>query len=350
MSEKKILTPDNDPTASSRKQDHIELAFRSQVLSADMRSEFHYEPLLSAHPTDLSILETPFGSKLMRAPLWVSSMTGGTAMAGKINKNLALACAEFGLGLGLGSCRPLLFSDETLNDYAVRPILGANVPFYANLGIAQIEKLWLQKELSKIPALIEKLQADGLIIHINPLQEWLQPEGDRFTYPPIFIIQELIRHYPEISLIVKEVGQGMGPQSLQKLLMLPLTAVEFAAGGGTNFSKLELFRAHPDRAEALDPLTKVGHDANEMVDFCNDIYSTLATEIQCKLLIISGGIQDFLHGHYLVKKSKIPAVYGQASLFLKYARDDYPTLQSFVKHQIEGLVVANHFLTLPPSQ
>ena len=349
MSEKKIFTPDNDPTASSRKQDHIELAFRSQVSSADMRNEFYYEPLLSSHPADSSLLETPFGSKVMRAPLWVSSMTGGTAMAGKINKNLALACAEFGLGLGLGSCRPLLFSDDTLSDYAVRPILGEGVPFYANLGIAQIEKLWLQKELFRIPALIEKLKADGLIIHINPLQEWLQPEGDRFTYPPIFIIQELIRHYPEISLIVKEVGQGMGPKSLKKLLMLPLTAVEFAAGGGTNFSKLELFRAHPDRAEALDPLTKVGHDANQMVGFCNDIFLDHPTDIQCKLLIISGGIQDFLHGHYLVKKSKIPAVYGQASLFLKYARDDYSTLQSFVKHQIEGLVVANHFLTLPPS-
>jgi len=349
MSENTPFIPDNDPTASSRKHDHIELAFRSQVASLDMRNEFFYEPLLSAHPTDFTLPPITFGSQIMKAPLWVSSMTGGTALAGKINKNLAQACAEFGLGMGLGSCRPLLYSNETLSDYAVRSILGPEVPFYANLGIAQIEKLWLNNELFRIPELLEKLAADGLIIHINPLQEWLQSEGDRFIYPPIFIIQELIQKYPHLSLIVKEVGQGMGPQSLKKLLMLPLTAIEFAAGGGTNFSKLELFRAHPDRAEALDPLTKVGHNASQMVDFCNDIYLNHGADLKCNLLIISGGIQDFLQGFYLVKKSNIPAVYGQASLFLKYAMDDYQTLQSFVKHQLEGLVVANHFLTLPPS-
>ena len=96
MSEKKIFTPDNDPTASSRKQDHIELAFRSQVSSADMRNDFYYEPLLSAHPADSSLLETPFGSKVMRAPLWVSSMTGGTAMAGRINKRTRIEkCNKF---------------------------------------------------------------------------------------------------------------------------------------------------------------------------------------------------------------------------------------------------------------
>lgn len=349
MADSKYSLPDQDPTASSRKQDHIALAFRSRVPASDIRSEFYYEPMLSAHPAELTLSPIPFGSKFMKAPLWVSSMTGGTALAGKINRNLAEACAEFGLGMGLGSCRPLLYSDETLSDYAVRPILGSEVPFYANLGIAQIEKLWLQKELFRIPALLEKLSADGLIIHINPLQEWLQPEGDRFAYPPVFIIQELIREYPHLSLVVKEVGQGMGPQSLEKLLMMPLTAVEFAAGGGTNFSKLELFRADPARAEALEPLTKVGHDADQMVGFCNEIYQNRGADLKCRLLIISGGIQDFLHGLYLVKKSSIPAVYGQASLFLKYAREDYASLQGFVKQQVEGLAIAQHFLTLPPS-
>jgi len=349
MSNNTPFNPDNDPTASSRKQDHIELAFRSQVSSLDMRNEFFYEPLMFAHPTESKISAISFGSKIMRAPLWVSSMTGGTALAGRINRNLAQACAEFGLGMGLGSCRPLLYSNDTLADYSVRSVLGNDVPFYANLGIAQIEKLWLQKELYRIPDMIEKLMADGLIIHINPLQEWLQPEGDRFNYPPVFIIRELIQKFPDISVIVKEVGQGMGPQSLKSLLTLPLTAVEFAAGGGTNFSKLELFRAHPDRAAALDPLTRIGHDANQMVEFCNKIYVDHKDELKCNLLIISGGIQDFLHGFHLIKKSKIPAVYGQASLFLKYAREDYSTLQAFVRHQIEGLSVADHFLTLPSS-
>ena len=95
----------------NRKKDHIDLAFQSRTMSGELDRRFNYEPLMARHPSkDLPVL--PMLGKQMRAPIWVSSMTGGTELAGKINRNLARVCHEFGLGMGLGSCRPLLESDR----------------------------------------------------------------------------------------------------------------------------------------------------------------------------------------------------------------------------------------------
>jgi len=233
-------TPD-DPTAASRKEDHIELAFRSQVDALALDERFHYEPLLAAHPSPGSLPSVTFGAKQMKAPLWVSSMTGGTEKAYIINQNLARACNEFGLGMGLGSCRPLLSGTERLKDFDIRPLTG-------------------------------------------------------------------------------------------QLLRLPLLAIDTAANGGTNFSKLELLRGDDARREAFAPIVNVGHGANEMVGWVNDVLTreraqaveqsrkdmdVARTRVQCKHLIISGGLRTFLDGYYLTEKSKLPAVYGQASAFLK---------------------------------
>ncbi|MEO6759570.1 MAG: isopentenyl-diphosphate delta-isomerase, partial [Saprospiraceae bacterium] len=142
--------PDTDPTAASRKQDHIELAFQSQVAAAGLDGHFYYEPLLSAHPQSPELRPLSFLGKNLRCPLWVSSMTGGTALARIINTNLARACQEFGMGMGLGSCRQLLYSDEALPDFDVRDVLGPELPLFANLGVAQIEQLFEREETDRI--------------------------------------------------------------------------------------------------------------------------------------------------------------------------------------------------------
>jgi len=332
-----------DPTASSRKRDHIELAFRSQVAGAELDQRFYYEPVLSGHPASGSFPRQQFLGKELQLPLWVSSMTGGTEMARTINHNLARACGEFGMGMGLGSCRSLLFSDETLSDFDVRHLISDAYPLYANLGIAQVEELIQQGDLQRIERMLDKLRADGLIIHINPLQEWLQPEGDRFRYSPLETITHLLEKLPH-PLIVKEVGQGMGKESLAALLRLPLAAVDFAASGGTNFSKLELLRGDEQRAETYAPLVKVGHTAADMVHICNELLDEIGAELHCRQLIISGGVRTYLDGYYLTRSARMNSIYGQASGFLKHARGDYATLQRYVAAQQEGLELANAFL------
>lgn len=336
---------DDDPTAVSRKQDHIELAFQSQIDRNQLDNRFYYEPLLSGHPSVAENLATNFLGKKMKVPIWVSSMTGGTELAHTINHNLARACKDFGMGMGLGSCRSLLFSDEMLKDFDVRDKIGPDLPLYANLGIAQLEQLVEQKELHKISTLLDKLRADGLIIHVNPLQEWLQPEGDRFNQAPIETIRAILDQL-SINVIVKEVGQGMGYESLKALFQLPLEAVDFAANGGTNFAKLELLRSTSARHELYQQLAFVGHSAEDMVNMTNNLVDELGPKMRCKQVIISGGIKHFLDGYYLNSKLKLNSVYGQASGFLKHAQEDYTTLYDYIHTQIEGLALANAYLRI----
>lgn len=338
-----ILTPTtDDPTAEERKRDHIQLAFNSQVKPEELDSRFYYEPLQSPHPQLGSWPPFSFLGHTFKAPLWVSSMTGGTAMARTINQNLARACGEFGMGMGLGSCRSLLYSDDVLADFAVKPLMNGQ-PLFANLGIAQLEQLIEHNELYRINRLLDKLDADGLIIHVNPLQEWLQPEGDRFQKAPIRTIEKTLA-YLEVPVIVKEVGQGMGPDSLKALLQLPLAAIDFAAAGGTNFAKLELLRDSEAKQLIYGQLAKVGHSAAEMVGFVNQLRQELDKQVQCQAVIVSGGVQNFLDGYYLIKKLHLPAIYGQASGFLKHAQGEYEPLRTYIAAQIEGLELAQAFL------
>jgi isopentenyl-diphosphate delta-isomerase len=257
-----------DPTAVSRKRDHIDLAFQSQIGATDSR--FYYEPLFSAHPDQNTLKPFVFLNKTFKIPMWVSSMTGGTAKARIINRNLARAARDFGFGMGLGSCRQLLYDQEHLADFDVRELLGYDLPLFANLGIAQLERLIDRHELHLVIRLIDILKADGLIIHVNPMQEWLQPEGDRFKRSPIETIETIVEKI-DCQLIVKEVGQGFGYHSLKKLFQLPLAAVDFAASGGTNFAQVELLRSSNEQKNLYEKLAFLGHTAEEMVDFTNQI-------------------------------------------------------------------------------
>lgn len=328
---------------SERKKDHIDLAFASRVNSPELDSRFYYEPLLSAHPKADSIIPRIFLGKTFRFPLWVSSMTGGTKEAGIINRNLARAANEFGFGMGLGSCRIILDDDTHLKDFQLRKEIGDDQAFYANLGIAQVETLLKKGEGHKMNELVDKLDADGLIIHINPLQEWLQPEGDSIHEIPLVTVKRAMDVY-DGRIIVKEVGQGMGPKSLKALLELPLAGIELAANGGTNFALLELLRADEEKQERFKGIPHLGHSALEMLNWCNQIAEKNKTA--CRDLILSGGVNDFLDGYYLLEKSQMNAVYGQASALLKKARGEYETLQHYLSEQIRGFELAQAYLTL----
>jgi isopentenyl-diphosphate Delta-isomerase len=327
----------------NRKKDHIDLAFQSQTTKDKLDNRFHYEPMLSGHPQD-GLKPFQFLEKTFRTPMWVSSMTGGTELASKINRNLAMVCKEFGFGMGLGSCRIILDDLVHFADFDMRDVIGDDLPLFANLGIGQVEQMLENKQVEKIRELVARLRADGLIVHVNPLQEWFQPEGDVIRHPPIDTIKRLLDKV-QFPVIVKEVGQGIGPLSLRKLLKLPLAAIEFGAFGGTNFSNLETLRFPGSEKELYEPLSRVGNDAYQMLDSINRIYEQ-EKKILCKQLIISGGITSFLEGYYLLQKSLLPATYGQASSFLKYAMNDYESLRNYVDHQVKGLEMATAYLRI----
>lgn len=336
------LKPTN---TKDRKKDHIDLAFKSVTTGLQRDERFYYEPLLATHPKANQTLDKFFLGKSLKFPIWVSSMTGGTGIAKNINRNLARACKEFGLGMGLGSCRKLLASDEYLEDFAVRPYIG-DQPLYANLGIAQLIELIEQGQLKLVDELIDKLDADGLIIHVNPIQEWMQPEGDRiFIMSPIEAIKRLLDKCQH-KIIVKEVGQGMGPQSLRELMKLPLAAIEFGAFGGTNFAKLEALR--DEHLIEIDPICYVGHTPLEMIQ--SIAFIAEREEVECKEFIVSGSVKDYLDGFYYNELLPFNSVYGQAAGFLKHALESYDELALYVEQQTQGYAFAMRYLKLKSLQ
>jgi len=330
---------------TDRKLEHIKLALDSQTHLTEQDLRFYYEPMLSAHPEN-SDLSLHFLGKTMKNPIWVSSMTGGTGVARFINGNIARACREYGIGMGLGSCRKILFDKTHWADFDLRDVIGGDQPFWANLGIAQIEELLDSKNIQAAIDLVGELRADGLIVHVNPLQEWFQLEGNRIKRPPIQTLEQLLDQV-QIPIIVKEVGQGFGPESLRQLLSLPFEAIEFGAFGGTNFSKLEILRDDQHKFENNLFLAFVGHSAGQMVDSANQIFKENPNQA-CRQLIVSGGIHNSLDGYYFTSKSQLPAIFGMASAVLKHASESYESLARFLENQIQVLQLAKAFLKINP--
>ncbi len=321
---------------AERKESHIDLTPLSQTSGDGRDSRFNYEPLFFVHPTPNETWETSFLSHTLNFPLWISSMTGGTEKAAVINKNLGTLAGKYKLGMGLGSCRPLLHSKTRLPEFAIRSYLG-DQPFLANLGIAQVEECVLSGKAHLIHEMVKMTEASGLMIHLNPLQEWLQPEGDRFTISPL---ESLKRFLDDVSypVLVKEVGQGMGPKSLKALLGLPIHGIEFGAFGGTNFTKLESLRARD--TEAREPFIHVGHTAHEMVEVLN------ALPVGKKEFIISGGLKNVLDGYELKMKLKAPSLIGMASPFLAPAMESFETLEKYFLNTREALLTAKGVLSV----
>jgi isopentenyl-diphosphate delta-isomerase len=338
----------NNPSdvAPERKLAHLEMAAHSQTGPDLMDRRFFYEPLLAAHPSpQLHELTTNFLGKKLKAPLWISSMTGGATSAGPINKMLAQVACQFGLGMGLGSCRQLLTSDEYFNDFNLRPILGSDLPLMANLGLAQIEQISnSDKKFVSIHQLVKRLDADGLIIHVNPMQEFFQSEGDRYSRPAIDTISDFLNNaaYP---VIVKEVGQGIGPAGLRALARLPLAAIDCAAFGGTNFAKLEQLRSQNMNQDLS--VAMVGHGLDEMVEWLINIKKELGSDMLVKTIIVSGGVRSALDGHFyteLLNRQQIHSLYAMGNPFLQAAQAGRQQLEDFIANHLQTLALARAFL------
>ncbi|MBA2404294.1 MAG: type 2 isopentenyl-diphosphate Delta-isomerase [Bdellovibrionales bacterium] len=337
---KPVFSPDSFELAQ-RKKDHIELTHKSKTSAATVDGRFDYEPLFFTHPTPNDTWSSTFLGFTFDFPIWVSSMTGGIEKAKTINQNLARLCGEFKLGMGLGSCRPLLSGQERFDDFDVRKYLG-DQPLFANIGYAQVEDLCQADKFSLLHEMVKSLTANGLIIHLNPLQEWFQPQGDKFQVSPLIVFKKFLEEatYP---VIIKEVGQGIGPKSLKALLDLPIAGIEFGAYGGTNFSLLESLRSS-DEGEYKKPFIHVGHTALEMVEILN------ALPDKKKEFIISGGMKTVLDGFELKSRLKAPSVIGMASTFLGPAQEDYSVLRAHFMEMKEALLVAKKILNLKENQ
>jgi isopentenyl-diphosphate delta-isomerase len=226
---------------ASRKDDHIRINVHEQVQARGIDAGLDaYHFIHNALPElDLDEVDTStslFGRPL-KAPLLISCMTGGSADAGRINCALAEVAQACGLAMGLGSGRILLSHPEVLPTFDVRR-LAPDVPLIANLGAVQLNYSVTTDDCLR---LVDLLSADALALHLNPIQEALQPGGNTQFRGLLVKLERLCRDL-DSPVIVKEVGWGLAADVVRSLLDVGVAGVDVAGAGGTSWSEVERHR------------------------------------------------------------------------------------------------------------
>jgi isopentenyl-diphosphate delta-isomerase len=233
----------------SRKDEHLRICLECDVRmrrpsNGLERYRFVHQALPELDLAEID-LSTTFLGKTLRAPLFISSMTGGTRAAASINRHLASAAQALGIGMGVGSQRAAMEEPEWADSYRVRDV-APDILLAANLGAVQLRAGY---DVSHCQRAIDMIEADALILHLNPLQEALQPGGDTDFAGVLSRIERVCRALP-VPVVVKEVGYGLSAQAARQLHEAGVAALDVAGAGGTSWSEVERHRAetaHQDR-------------------------------------------------------------------------------------------------------
>jgi isopentenyl-diphosphate delta-isomerase len=225
-----------------RKADHIRINLEEDVNFRQLTTGLErYHFLHQALPElDLAAVDTSlslFGKRL-RAPLLISSMTGGTEQAQRINRTLAEAAEISGIAMGLGSQRAALEDPALAVTFQVRPI-APSVLLFANLGAVQLNYGYGVDHCRRA---VDMIEADALILHFNAVQEAVQPEGDSNFSGLLAKVEQVCRALP-VPVIAKEVGWGFAADTARRLAGAGVAAIDVAGAGGTSWSQVEMHRA-----------------------------------------------------------------------------------------------------------
>ena len=269
-----------------RKKEHLELCLDPAASAypfgtgLDQYSFIHNAlPELDIAEIDLS---TSFLGTALRAPLLISSMTGGFDLAKKVNRNLALAAQSLGLAMGVGSQRVALEEFTAAASFQVRDV-APDILLFANLGAVQLNYGYGIEQCRRA---VEMIEADGLILHLNVLQEAVQPEGNRnfkgLTEKITTICREL-----EVPVMAKEVGSGISAEVAVRLKKAGVKAIDVAGMGGTSWYAVEAKRAARKGDPGDDAFGTWGIPTDEALIMVHKVAPDLE-------LVASGGIRSGL--------------------------------------------------------
>ena len=235
------------PDISSRKADHVRLAGDPRSGGSDAGVFGDVTLVHSALPEiDLAAVDTgiDFLGRHLRLPLCIASMTGGYAGGGEINAILARTAERHGLAMGVGSQRAALRDPSLRDSYAVVRREAPNATLYANVGAAQLVRQGATPGLTvaEVRALAEMIGADAVIVHLNAVQELIQPEGDRNAAGWTDAIARLAADLG-LPVIVKETGGGMSEMTARAIAGTGAAAIDVGGRGGTSFAMIEGLRA-----------------------------------------------------------------------------------------------------------
>lgn len=228
---------------SQRKLDHIDLCLAEDVsMTANPTGfdgyAFMPEALPEMAPDDID-LSTTFLGRRVAAPILIASMTGGPARGEDINRHLAEAAQALGLPMAVGSQRIICERPEALASFKAARTAGPDVLLLGNLGAVQLNYGF---DAPRVIEAVEAIAADGVFLHLNALQELIQPEGDTNFRGLLDRIEAVVRAVP-FPVLIKEVGCGIGPATAAKLAARGVAAIDVSGAGGTSWAKIEAHRA-----------------------------------------------------------------------------------------------------------
>lgn len=232
---------------SQRKKEHIELCLTDKVAFQSKTNGFDKYDFIHDAITEVDISRITFQTKLfskkINYPFLISCMTGGTEEAENINQRLAVIAEELKIPIGVGSQRQALENKDYHNSYSVIRKTAKSTPVFGNIGAAQ---LVLSKDLSDILSLIDMLEADAFVIHLNPLQELMQDEGEPTFFGLLKKIEKLVSK-SNVPIIAKEVGSGISKDAAIKLLNAGIRGIDVAGAGGTSWAGVEIIRSNSEK-------------------------------------------------------------------------------------------------------
>jgi isopentenyl-diphosphate delta-isomerase len=236
------VSPTSGHDTQIRKADHLRICLDDNVQCQQLTSGFERYRLIHTCLPELDWqdinLSTQFLGKSLAMPLLISSMTGGTETAHRINLRLAAAAQAHGLAMGVGSQRVAIEKPELMATFSVRQV-APDILLMANLGAVQLNYSYGVDHCRRV---VEGLEADALILHLNPLQEAVQTRGDTNFKGLLNKIEQICSTLP-VPIIAKEVGNGISATMAQRLMEAGVAAIDVAGAGGTSWAKVESERA-----------------------------------------------------------------------------------------------------------
>jgi isopentenyl-diphosphate Delta-isomerase len=314
-----------------RKRDHIDiiLSGRARHTIDNGFDGFDFEhcalPDLDFSSIDIS---TSFLGKSLKIPFLASSMTGGPEKGGDINRHIAEAAQHLGFAMGVGSQRIALGggSGHGLDDSVRR--IAPDIPLYANLGAVQLVHGMTADDARRA---VETIGADALILHLNPLQEVLQPGGD-VNWSGVAKALEIVCHSISVPVIAKEVGAGISARVAQNLKDLGVAAVDVAGTGGSSWAAVEGLRQADASEQALAEVFR--NWGISTADALTEIHAAFPD----LPLIASGGIRHGLDGAKAIRLGA--SLVGQAGSLLRAATEGPQAVVTHVESWAKALKIA----------
>lgn len=315
-------------TTPDRKLEHIKICLEEKV-----ESEYSgFEDVMLIHNAlpELNLDEidtnTRFLGKELSAPFMIASMTGGHRDTKSINKNIAIAVEELKLGMGVGSQRAAIEKPELADSFTVVRDYAPNALIYANIGVAQ-----LLEDIEIADRAVEMIDADALAIHLNFLQEAIQPEGDTNAKGCLKVIEEVCSSV-KVPVIIKETGAGISGDVARVVKKAGASAIDVGGRGGTSWSGVEVYRADGIWKDIGRDFWNWGIPTAFCIVECCEILPTIAT----------GGIRS---GIDVAKAIALGARVASSALpFLRPATISAEEVVKKLEYFLQGLKVAM-FLT-----